>query len=134
MFRIVADPPPTLGAPERWSGDFGVWLSRLLNKDPDARASAAELQAHRFTTDPSPSPGLDPDPDPGLGLALALALALALTLTLTPSCRRIALSGRPARPLRSPSPRAQYSASNARPSGCTRCVASHKNPCWPAGA
>ena len=48
MFRIVADPPPTLGAPERWSEDFGLWLSRLLNKDPDARASTAELQAHRF--------------------------------------------------------------------------------------
>ena len=132
MFRIVADPPPTLGAPERWSEDFGLWLSRLLNKDPDARASAAELQAHRFTTDPSPNPGLDPDPDPDPGLGLALALAL--TLTLTPSCRRIALSGRPARPRRSHSPRARYSASSARPSGCTRRVASHKNPCWPAGA
>ena len=45
MFRIVADPPPTLGEPERWSADFASWLSRLLNKDPDARASAAELQA-----------------------------------------------------------------------------------------
>jgi hypothetical protein len=45
MFRIVADPPPTLGEPARWSDDFASWLGRLLNKDPDARASAAELQA-----------------------------------------------------------------------------------------
>ena len=45
MFRIVADPPPTLGEPARWSDHFASWLSRLLNKDPDARASAAELQA-----------------------------------------------------------------------------------------
>ena len=47
MFRIVADPAPTLGAPERWSDDFGAWLSRLLNKDPDARATASELQVFR---------------------------------------------------------------------------------------
>ena len=65
MFRIVADPAPTLAAPERWSGDFAQWLSRLLTKDPDARATASELQAHRFIqSNPNPNPNPNPHPHP----------------------------------------------------------------------
>ena len=57
MFRIVADPPPTLGEPARWSADFASWLGLGL--------------------------GLGLRLGLNLTLVLALTLALSLSLTLT---------------------------------------------------
>ena len=55
IFRIVADPPPTLGEPARWSEHFASWLGL----------------------------GLGLGLRLGLNLTLILALTLTVTLTLT---------------------------------------------------
>lgn len=50
IFLIPSKPAPTLQDPSKWSKDFIDFLSRCLNKDPEARASAEELLKHPFVT------------------------------------------------------------------------------------
>jgi serine/threonine protein kinase len=47
-------PPPTLPDSQQWSSEFRDFLSKCLVKDPQSRASAAQLLNHPFVTDCKP--------------------------------------------------------------------------------
>jgi serine/threonine protein kinase len=48
IFMISSKPAPTLKEPEKWSVDMQDFLSKILVKDADKRASSAELLKHSW--------------------------------------------------------------------------------------
>ncbi|XP_023682245.2 STE20-like serine/threonine-protein kinase isoform X1 [Paramormyrops kingsleyae] len=48
LLKIAKSPPPTLANPRLWSSHFQDFLRRALQKNPESRWSAQQLQAHPF--------------------------------------------------------------------------------------
>lgn len=48
IFMIPMKPPPTFRKPDKWSSDFIDFVSRCLVKNPEKRATAAQLLTHKF--------------------------------------------------------------------------------------
>jgi serine/threonine protein kinase len=48
LFRISSSPAPTLENPEKFTPDLNDFLSRCLQKNPEARSSSQELLDHAF--------------------------------------------------------------------------------------
>ncbi|XP_048876746.1 serine/threonine-protein kinase 10-like isoform X2 [Brienomyrus brachyistius] len=48
LLKIAKSPPPTLANPRIWSSHFQDFLRRALQKNPESRWSAQQLQAHPF--------------------------------------------------------------------------------------
>ncbi|NXL88781.1 SLK kinase, partial [Alectura lathami] len=56
LLKIAKSDPPTLAQPSRWSSDFKDFLKKCLEKNVDARWSAAQLLQHPFVTVTSNKP------------------------------------------------------------------------------
>ncbi|NXY69716.1 SLK kinase, partial [Glareola pratincola] len=50
LLKIAKSDPPTLAQPSKWSSDFKDFLKKCLEKNVDARWSAAQLLQHPFVT------------------------------------------------------------------------------------
>ncbi|CAG0902185.1 unnamed protein product [Cyprideis torosa] len=48
IFMIPTKPPPSFRLPDQWSPEFIEFVARCLEKNPEKRASAAELLSHDF--------------------------------------------------------------------------------------
>ncbi|NWY01255.1 SLK kinase, partial [Nothoprocta ornata] len=56
LLKIAKSDPPTLAQPSKWSPDFKDFLKKCLEKNVDARWSAAQLLQHPFVTVTSNKP------------------------------------------------------------------------------
>ncbi|KFU85363.1 STE20-like serine/threonine-protein kinase [Chaetura pelagica] len=56
LLKIAKSDPPTLAQPSKWSSDFKDFLKKCLEKNVDARWSAAQLLQHPFVTVTSNKP------------------------------------------------------------------------------
>ncbi|KAK5622407.1 serine threonine kinase 10 [Crenichthys baileyi] len=48
LLKVAKSEPPTLDKPHKWSKDFNDFLKKALDKNPEARPSAAQLLEHPF--------------------------------------------------------------------------------------
>ncbi|XP_067347972.1 serine/threonine-protein kinase 10 isoform X2 [Channa argus] len=48
LLKIAKSEPPTLEQPQKWSPEFNDFLKKALDKNPETRPTAAQLQEHPF--------------------------------------------------------------------------------------
>ncbi|KAL3891490.1 hypothetical protein ACJMK2_003751 [Sinanodonta woodiana] len=54
IFMIPTKPPPSFRNPDKWSSEFIDFVQKCLVKNPEQRATAAELLKHEFITNAKP--------------------------------------------------------------------------------